>query len=146
MGGTNGYKTRQRELILDFLTANKNRHLSVDDVVNYLRDQHSPVGKSTVYRYLDRLVEQGSVRKYFMEEGKCACYQYEEDGEACHQHFHLKCMCCGDLIHVECSYLKNVAQHVFEDHHFTIDHTKTVLYGLCGKCSDRAKGDSTCEK
>ena len=53
------YKTRQRALILQFLSDNRERHLSVDEVFDYLRAQQSPVGKSTVYRCLDRLVSQG---------------------------------------------------------------------------------------
>ena len=40
------YKTRQRALILQFLSDNRERHLSVDEVFDYLRAQQSPVGKS----------------------------------------------------------------------------------------------------
>lgn len=140
-----GYKTRQREFILDFLIENKQRHLSADDVVDYLRAEGSPVGKSTVYRYLDRLVGLGTVRKYLLEEGKSACYQYCE-GDGCHCHFHLKCTCCGALIHVECDYLVGVAAHVFEHHGFQIDNTKTVLYGRCQDCTAKIEGDPICAK
>ncbi|MEM1483245.1 Fur family transcriptional regulator [Oscillospiraceae bacterium PP1C4] len=145
MNMESGYKTRQRELILDFLTANKERHLSVDEMMDYLRGQKSPVGKSTIYRYLDRLVEQGRVRKYFLEEGKGACFQYADDPDGCSRHFHLKCTGCGQLIHVECNYLSDVEQHMFKHHQFTIDNTKTVLYGQCEACSARLGGDCPCK-
>ena len=69
------YKTRQRALILQFLSDNRERHLSVDEVFDYLRAQQSPVGKSTVYRCLDRLVSQGRARRYFRGDGARACYQ-----------------------------------------------------------------------
>ncbi|WP_066454669.1 Fur family transcriptional regulator [Anaerotruncus rubiinfantis] len=138
MEGSGGYRTRQRELIEQFLVANRERHLSVDEVVDYLRGQGSPVGRSTVYRCLDRLVVQGAVRRYFLEEGAGACYQYAGKGTACREHFHLKCIGCGRLIHVECDYLDEVARHVLEHHHFTIDNTKTVLYGFCESCAQKA--------
>lgn len=146
MRAENGYKTRQRELILRLLTENRQRHLSVDEVVDYLREQHSPVGKSTVYRYLDRLVEQGCVRRYFLEEGRGACYQYSEGTEACKVHFHLKCTVCGQLLHLECNQLEQISEHVRMRHHFIVDHTKTVLYGLCQSCTHIAEGDCSCEK
>ncbi len=144
MSEIGGYKTRQRERILRFLTENAGRHLSVDEVVDHLRGQAEPVGKSTVYRYLDRLVEQGLVRRYFLGEGGGACYQYAGDVERCREHFHLKCIGCGALLHVECSYLDEVAQHVANHHQFTIDHTKTVLYGLCETCAAKRKEESVC--
>ena len=147
MRTSGGYKTRQRELIHGFLLAQGDRHLSVDEVVDYLRAQGSPVGKSTVYRYLDRLVEQGTVRKYFLEEGMGACYQYAGEDGHCRQHFHLKCIGCGRLIHVECDYLNELAEHVLDHHHFTIDPTKTVLYGMCEACMQKqSEGDNKCEQ
>ncbi len=144
MSEIGGYKTRQRERILRLLTENAGRHLSVDEVVDHLRGQGEPVGKSTVYRYLDRLVEQGLVRRYFLEEGVGACYQYAGGEERCREHFHLKCIGCGVLLHVECSYLDEVAQHVASHHRFAIDQTKTVVYGLCELCAAKQEGVPVC--
>ena len=48
----------------------------------------------------------------------------------------LKCSGCGRLIHVECGYLDELAQHVLEHHGFVISPEKTVLYGLCDKCRE----------
>ena len=129
-----GYRTRQRELILQFLMENRQRHLSAEEIGDYLRAQGSPVSRATIYRYLDRLTEQGKVRRYFLEEGTGACYQFS-DGEGCREHFHLKCLGCGKLFHVECDYLAQVQAHVYAHHQFTIDNTKTVLYGLCAACA-----------
>ena len=105
MSEIGGYKTRQRERILRLLTENAGRHLSVDEVVDHLRGQGEPVGKSTVYRYLDRLVEQGLVRRYFVEERTGACYQYAGGEERCREHFHQKCIGCGMLLLEGWSYL-----------------------------------------
>ncbi len=129
-----GYRTRQRELILEYLQNSQGHHLCPEEILEYLKDKGSPVGRSTVYRFLERLVEQGKVRKYYLGEGQGACYQYAQ-GQDCQEHFHLKCVECGSLIHVQCDYLNQISRHVLEHHGFTIDHTKTVLYGLCAQCA-----------
>ena len=132
-----GYKTKQRDLILGYLVSRKGVHITVDDVVEHFKKTGNSVGKSTVYRYLDLLVKSGAVRKYIVEEGASACYQYFDNSGDCHAHYHLKCSGCGELIHVECEYLDQVNSHVFEHHGFTIDNSKTVLYGLCAKCAGK---------
>ena len=108
------YRTRQRESIWNFLQENKDRHVMVDDVVDYLKSQGNGVGKSTVYRYLEKLVEEGKVRKYFLEEGAGACFQLAGGDENCCKHYHLKCVRCGALLHVECSFLDQVHAHILQ--------------------------------
>lgn len=128
------YKTRQRSQVLNCLIENKSKHLTADEIAGILKEQGNEVGKSTVYRTLEKLLEERSVRKYLCEEGKSACFQYVDSSENCHQHFHLKCVKCERLIHLECDYLSDLEQHIFEHHKFTVDNTKTVLYGVCEDC------------
>lgn len=132
-----GYKTRQRELLLAYLQQNQSSHVTVEDVVAHLKGEDTPVGKSTVYRYLDKLVCLGLVRKFYLEEGAAACYQYSPPKEDCQRHFHLKCTLCGRLFHVDCPYLSEVDKHVLSHHEFLVDHTKTVLYGVCEDCQQK---------
>ena len=35
-----------------------------------------------------------------------------------------------------CDYLSDVNKHIYEHHRFRIDNSKTILFGLCEKCSD----------
>ena len=130
-----GYRTRQRDLILQFLMQHGDAHLCAEDLVEYLRQQGSPVGRATIYRALERLVNDGVVRKYPVE-GAGACYQYV-GRQDCRNHFHLKCTCCGALYHVECDYLDTVQRHIYEHHRFSIDQTKTVFYGICADCAQK---------
>lgn len=130
-----GYRTRQRELIVQFLKENSGRHLVAEDVAEHLRLAGTAVGKATVYRTLERLVEQNTVRKYRLGEGKSACYQYVGDSPDCQEHYHLKCEGCGKLLHVECEYLQDISEHVLTHHHFHVNGAKTVLYGLCDHCA-----------
>ena len=132
------YKTKQREIILDFLIENSQRHVTVDEIVFDLKSRGISVGKTTVYRYIDKLVEEGRARRFVSEEKNGACFQYVECND-CDEHFHLKCVECGRFIHLECGHLNDIAKHVYEDHKFTIDRSKTVLYGICDECAAKKK-------
>ena len=85
----NGYRTKQRELILAYLQKNTARHLTVEDVTDALKQSGLAVGKTTVYRYMDKLADEGSVRKYFISNSKSACYEYIDSANTCRMHYHL---------------------------------------------------------
>lgn len=133
-----GYNTKQRENLLDFLMRNKDRHTNVQEISLFLAGEGSPVGTATIYRQLDRLVEQGIVRKYVLDGKTGACYQYIENN-SCHEHFHLKCVSCGRLIHIDCDYLTGINRHIAERHGFTVDPSQTVFYGKCSECGKAAQ-------
>ena len=129
------YKTKQRVAILEYLKNNIDNHITADNIIEYFKSIDNPIGKSTVYRYLDSLVEENIIRKYFgAERGEAACFQYIEDGNECHTHFHMKCSKCGSLIHLDCHDMEELAEHIFKEHKFKLDICKTILYGTCEKC------------
>lgn len=128
------YKTRQRSQVLECLMQNSEKHMTADEILAQLRNMNIEIGKSTVYRTLERLIEEKKVRKYLSDEGQSACYQYIDENGSCTRHFHLKCTRCGKLIHLECGRLTEIERHVYEHHRFSVDNTKTVLYGVCEDC------------
>ena len=127
MSTVGSYRTKQKEQILNCLVRNKDRHITADEIILALNRDKPLAGKTTVYRYLDTLVSQGTVRRYFVEGGKSACYQYMEPDGMCRRHFHLKCVDCGRLFHMECDYMGGLDSHIREHHNFQVDNTKTVL-------------------
>lgn len=130
------YNTRQRALILEFLKENS-AHVSARDIASHLQEQGVKVGIATIYRSLDRLCEQGVVRKFVIDERSGACFQYASGAE-CNEHFHLKCISCGRLIHMDCDFLSQMEEHILKEHGFVVSSGKTVIYG---KCSDCASGE-----
>lgn len=134
MDGLSSYKTKQREAILEFFVLNKEKHITAEEIIEYFKEQGNPIGKSTVYRYLDKLVEGNVIRKFTIDGVSSACYQYGTEDESCHEHFHFKCLKCGELFHVTCHLMNDISAHVMKDHDFLIDSSKTVFYGHCGKC------------
>lgn len=128
------YKTRQKEQILQHLISHTNQHVTAQELSRHLEEEGTPVGMATIYRYLEQLAADGTIRKYTIDSRTCACYEYLPASAGCSRHFHLKCMQCGTLFHVTCEHLSGLDSHVLEHHGFRIDHSKTVLYGICSTC------------
>lgn len=133
-----GYNTKQQEIILSCLKQSHGEHMTADDIYLCLKENGNPVGKTTVYRHLEKLTEQGVIRRFTIGDSSSACYQYAGDSKCC-DHYHLKCSSCGKLIHIECEFLDELAKHIYDDHKFILDGSKTVLYGLCEDCAGKEK-------
>lgn len=128
------YITKQRIQIIECLKKNKNTHMTADDIVSMLERGGEHVGRTTVYRTLDKLCREGALRRYELSGENCACYQYIDEADECGEHFHLKCEGCGRLIHLGCHRLGELSGHIEEEHAFRVNNAKTVLYGLCASC------------
>lgn len=134
MSGTT-YKTRQKNLISGILAENSFRPLSCESITDYLKSAGTPVGKTTVYRFLESLAEKGEVRKFVDAQTKTATFQLIDKSMNCQQHMHLRCTGCGRLFHLECDYMSDVGEHILEHHNFRIDNSKTVILGVCEACA-----------
>ncbi len=133
------YKTKQGDKMLEFLEANEGKHFTVPDVCAYFRQKGDPIGTTTVYRQLDKLITNGMVKKYVFDEQTSACFEYvKENEENPHQDcYHLKCEKCGKLIHLECDEITEFEHHVSKEHGFKIDSIRTVFYGVCNECGEK---------
>lgn len=125
------YHTRQREEIIKYLEENAGSHLTTDEIARALPG----VGRSTVYRTLESLMKEGLVRRFAGAAGRSACFQYVGEQSPCHEHFHLKCVDCGKLIHLDCAKLAACRTHILEEHGFAADLARTLIYGRCLECS-----------
>ncbi len=129
-------KTRQREQLLVYLEASRGSHQTARQIIDGLAASGTPLGTATVYRQIERLVEEGLVRKYTLGPSDPACFEYVGlDGTCEHEHcFHCVCTQCGKLIHLECDHLSDIAKHMQEEHGFFVDPLRTVFYGVCTSC------------
>jgi Fur family ferric uptake transcriptional regulator len=131
------YKTKQREEVLTYLKTVPGQHVTVADIVRYMRDKGSSVGTTTVYRQIERLVDEGVVMKYIVDANSPACFVYTPEnnvavGEPC---FHCKCESCGKLIHLHCEEIAMIQGHLRAEHGFVLDPKRTVFYGTCDACA-----------
>lgn len=128
------YNTKQKKFIEKILHDNKDTQLTCEQIVDLLKSHNTPVGKATVYRFLENLTVRGEVRKSLSTDGKSSAYQFIDKSMNCDAHLHLKCTSCGKLIHLGCEFMHGVDEHVRQHHAFRIDNSKTVILGLCENC------------
>ena len=133
------YSTTTRKKIHDYLEQNSDRTVTVADIDTFLKDLDSEVNLTTIYRYLDKLAKEGTVIKYVAEKGSQATYQYVEKGQHCDEHLHLKCVSCGCIIHLECGFMDEIAEHILKDHGFELQCKNSIIYGLCRECRENKK-------
>jgi len=136
------YRTRQRDILIEYLETVPGKHITVSDVCDYFRQIGSPIGQSTVYRQLESMVDEGLVNKYIIDGTSPACFEYvgqeiHADGEYC---FHCKCEKCGRLIHLHCEELAMIQGHLMEHHQFLLNPMRTVFYGVCEQCAGKGTG------
>lgn len=138
------YHTKQKQLIYDFFAANPEKQFSTEEIFHSL-EQNAVIGKSTVYRLIKKMTESGEIRRFSGKNVKSVVYQFASKNEHCHEHFHLKCTGCGELIHLDCGLVKDFENHMGSRHGFSIDHVKTIIYGTCANCGNTKK-EKTHEK
>lgn len=132
------YKTKQREILMDYFVNHPGVHVNAIDMYGYLRGQGMSVGQSTIYRHLEKLVDEGILSKYIIDGNSPACFAYvgeeHKQEETCC--FHCKCEKCGKLIHLHCEELQEMQAHLLARHQFKLDPQRTVLYGRCEECRE----------
>ena len=129
------YRTKQQDELLSYLREHPGVHHTAAQIKEYFAQRQRNIGTATIYRQLERFVEDGTVRKYLLETGDSACYEYAgEKTPACSSHFHCKCEKCGRLIHLDCDELQEIRHHLQEHHGFAWDSGRTVFYGVCDRC------------
>ncbi|MBE7025617.1 MAG: transcriptional repressor [Ruminococcaceae bacterium] len=127
------YTTKQRTLLSSFLVSHAHSHISMREILDFARE--NTIGTATVYRYLDKLVQDGQLCKYNIDAPDGGtCFQWRDAD--CHL-YHFVCTDCGKCFHVDCPQLKLVDEHIRENHDFQLHLEKTVFRGHCAVCSER---------
>ncbi len=126
--------THQREAIAMTLFES-DRHLSVDDLAEILRERGEHVGKATIYRTLSLMVEAGLARELDFGEG---FRRYEHQaGES--RHDHLICTECGTVERLSGPILDDVLAELAGKVGFTVDSRRLKIYGICARCREGAE-------
>jgi Fur family ferric uptake transcriptional regulator len=123
-----GYRlTPQRELILSAI--DDLGHATPDEVLAHVQARVSSVNASTVYRTLEVLEELGLVRHAHLSD---RAPTYHSVGG--HEHFHLKCRTCGDVVSVEVEVASALTDRLERDLDFVADVGHLTVFGRCGSC------------
>jgi Fur family ferric uptake transcriptional regulator len=121
--------THQREAIAMSLFESE-RHPSVDDLAEVLRGRGEHVGKATIYRTLNLLVQADLARELDFGEG---FKRYEHQaGEA--RHDHLICTSCGKVVRFTRPDLDKLQADIADQLGFSAQSRRLKIYGVCAEC------------
>ena len=140
MARSDGYNTRTRQLILDYLINNCQHAVSASNILEHLEAQGASPNPTTVYRYLDKLAGEQRIMKYVADKGERAVFQYVDEGRHCREHLHLKCVDCGRLIHLDEDVSDALQSDLLRAAGFTVDGRSTTIYGTCAACGRKRDG------
>lgn len=120
--------TRQRLLVANAL-AGSGRQLTAEQLYRSLRRQVPGIGRATVFRTLETLVDAGVARRLELD-GHVYAYV------AClpEHHHHLACTRCGRVEEIDEAYITPIAQRLALDLGFEIDDARLDFYGRCAAC------------
>lgn len=118
------------QLILEALGTQKS-HLTSHQIFEGVHLRLPALNPSTVYRALDRLVNQGKVTVSDMGLGAAV---FELAGEK--PHHHLVCQGCGYITMIEDDQIAPLISKLEKNYHYKIRTNHLVLFGLCEKCQD----------
>jgi Fur family ferric uptake transcriptional regulator len=132
------YATKHFKQIANYLESMQGSHITAQDVCDHFRAEGHPISTTTVYRQLERLVDEGIVNKYIIDANTPACFEYSGNavrGNSSEDCYHCKCEKCGALIHLHCDEISELCEHLSAEHHFLLDPKRTVFYGICERCA-----------
>ncbi|MFL0250034.1 Fur family transcriptional regulator [Clostridium neuense] len=131
-----GFKfTPQRQAVLEAIITNGNMHMTVEEIYDYVKKDHSEIGLATVYRSVLLLNDIGIITKLSLNDG-IARYQIIHENET-HQHHHLICTNCGKIIDVEEDLLDDIESKIEATYGFNVKNHSLKFFGLCKDCRDK---------
>lgn len=125
-----GYKiTEQRKAILEILTKNNNKLISVETILTEVKKIYSKTNITTIYRNLEILQTHNIIRKVMTDNGM-ALYQLTCTDA---HHHHLVCKECGKTQVIDYCPMHTLTE-ITRDKDFTLTNHVLELYGYCKDC------------
>src|SRR5881392_1069501 len=120
--------TKREQILGTFLE--QEGHLSADDLFGLVRSKHPGIGRATVYRTLQWMVDQGLARKVDFGEGRSRfepTYRHP-------RHFHLICEQCHRSSEFLSSDVEALMDEIAAARHFATSQQVVQIYGTCDDC------------
>lgn len=125
--------SKQREIILKIIKENR-MHPTAEDIYKLVIQREPKISKSTVYRNIHILAEQGNIRKITMSSGADRFEYVHKD------HQHIVCENCGKIIDFCYDFkIVEIEKNINNQLKNNFEVKNIVLYGMCEKCKSKIK-------
>ncbi len=122
--------TIQKEMVLQTVQGLK-RHLTAEEVYEFIKKDHPTIGKGTVYRNLGILAEEGAIRKVEVPDGP------DRFDFTLKNHYHVECIRCGEIFDVDMDEVTDLNERIHDTHGMQFLNYDIFFKGICLAC--RAK-------
>lgn len=130
--------TPARRLLLQYILDNKSRHISIQEIQDFVNREMAGVDRSSIYRNLDAFQKLDILQELNLPNiGKR--YQYVLDRKV--HHFYI-CKTCGKANRGNEELFKKVEAVLKDVHGFSKANLSVVFYGFCSKCNPGNRGQS----
>ena len=123
----NRRNTIQRSLVYEAVHRLQS-HATAEEIYAEIVKYHPTVSRGTVYRNLNRLAEEGEIRRMEIPGGP------DRYDHRSHGHYHARCLQCGRVFDVEMTYLQDLEKAVTDAHGFAISVHDIIFSGICPGC------------
>jgi Fur family ferric uptake transcriptional regulator len=120
-----------RERVIELL-AGESCALTALEIEDVLRAQGTPIGRASIYRVLELLVEHGLVQRLTIDPGQARFEVVDPSGE---HHHHLLCDSCGRLVAFDDPGLEQAIDRLADRLGMRIEHHDVLLRGSCRRCA-----------
>jgi len=124
-----GKRSSKRDRILNLFLRQKG-HLSADDLCDLVRKDDSRIGRATVYRTLQWMVNAGIARKVDFGEGRSRF----EPSYRHPRHFHLVCNVCHRSSEFLSSDVEAIVEEIASARNFEAAQSVIQVFGTCEEC------------
>lgn len=125
--------TTQRRGVLDVLIDNHGKHLSTEEIYDYVKGKYPEIGLATVYRTVQLFEEMGIVDRLNFDDG-CSRFELSSQDEI-HHHHHLMCEKCNQVFEVEEDWLAEIESGIEAKYNFKVTDHNVIFYGRCKDCN-----------
>ena len=125
-----GYRLTPQRLMILRCVEEAGSHISAEEIYAQVRLPYPQMNISTVYRTMELVKELGLVTETDFGDGRA---RYHCMGKG-HNHHHLVCEKCGDIIDIEESILSPLWSTIQEKHNFKVDMKHLAFFGVCPRC------------
>ena len=120
--------SKQREIILEVIKENR-IHPTAEEIYNIVIKKEPQISKSTVYRNINILVEQGKIKQLKMAIGPDR-YDYLHDN-----HYHAICDKCGKVFDFKYNFNnKEISKELQKQIGMEMEVHSITIYGICEDC------------
>jgi len=124
-----GKRSSKRDRILSVFLRQEG-HLSADELVDRVHDEEAGIGRATVYRTLQWMVDAGIARKVDFGEGRSRF----EPSYRHPRHFHLVCTSCHRSSEFLSSDVESLMEEIAAARSFSPTQAVVQVYGICDEC------------